>query len=184
MKKLRLLLTENCHRNCIGCCNKDWDIKNLPICTSYKDYDEILITGGEPTLKKRLLIDTIHNIRYENPKAKIFVYTTNILSLCDEYIHWVDGITLTLHTKQDADMLELFERVNNTRLSSIFDNFIERHYNSRGYYTVYSSHKKSLRLNIFKGIRVPKLYNNWKIQKNMIWIKDCPLPKDEVFMKL
>lgn len=46
MKKLRLLLHEECNRNCKGCCNKDWDLNALEIEDDFTDYDEILITGG------------------------------------------------------------------------------------------------------------------------------------------
>jgi hypothetical protein len=46
----------------------------------------------------------------------------------------------------------------------------------------------SLRLHIFEGIDISKLddidLKNWKIKKNIKWIKNCPLPQDEVFMRL
>jgi molybdenum cofactor biosynthesis enzyme MoaA len=44
MKKLRLLVTSECNRSCSGCCNKEWDLDKLPVCESYKDYDEIYLT--------------------------------------------------------------------------------------------------------------------------------------------
>jgi hypothetical protein len=49
---------------------------------------------------------------------------------------------------------------------------------------IYKTRKKSLRLNVFKGVSVPKTWSNWIVKKNMVWIKNCPLPEDEVFMKL
>jgi len=44
----------------------------------------------------------------------------------------------------------------------------------------------SLRLNIFKGIYIPEVVDLslWKVKKDMEWISNCPLPEDEVFMKL
>lgn len=48
--KLCLFLFEECHRNCDGCFNKDRDIKNLPLCNDFKDYDLIMLTDGEPML--------------------------------------------------------------------------------------------------------------------------------------
>ena len=48
--KLRLLVTEECNRHCPGCCNNNWDLKSLSVCKSYRDYEQILITGGEPLL--------------------------------------------------------------------------------------------------------------------------------------
>jgi hypothetical protein len=38
-------------------------------------------------------------------------------------------------------------------------------------------------LNIFKGIETPKV-EGWKIKNNIVWIKNCPLPEDEIFGKL
>ena len=108
-KKLRLLVTENCNRNCEGCCNKDWDLSSLEVCTSYKGYDEV------------------HNNKDVYPFLA-------------------------------------------------FNEYLSRH-------VVF--HNKSLRLNIFKGIPLLLYSNvNWKIKDNIEWMKDCPLPKDEVFMRL
>ena len=44
---------------------------------------------------------------------------------------------------------------------------------------------KSLRLNIFKGIDYSSIDTSlWDIKDNIEWIKNCPLPKNEVFQKL
>jgi len=163
MKKLRLLFTQDCNRNCEGCCNKDWDLDSLPKCTDYSKYDEILITGGEPMLYPDRLDFLINKIRKES-EAKIYIYTakpTHVL------IYWIkeskiDGITLTIHKEDDVDTFYLF----NLLLTAL-----------GGY------DDKSLRLNVFKGINTPDTKNRWKAKSNMEWIKDCPLPKDEVFMK-
>ena len=157
MKKLRLLLTKACNKNCEGCCNKDWDLDNLPICRSYKEYDEIMITGGEPTLFSIKLEHLIKDIRLVNKSAKIFLYTTQIkrASKFD-----LDGITLTLHTYEDVLAFEHFEQF---------------HKNFKIPF---------LRLNVFRGIPVPPHYNNWIVKKDIEWIKNCPLPKDEVFMRI
>ena len=194
---LRLLITDFCEKKCPGCCNKDWDLKNLPIAESYEGYEEILLTGGEPTLKVKLLFDTIIKIRKENPVAKIIVYTSNVFSLFQDWVNFVDGITLTLHDKRDFDLLRCVELSQIKHNHSLFDTFIKpRFYNdpTSGYYTSngirynvnYITKRKSLRLNVFKGISVPKLYNknNWQVKKNIKWIKDCPLPKNEEFKRL
>ena len=70
MKKLRLLITEKCNRKCEGCCNLDWDLQNLPVCTSFKGYDEILLTGGEPQLEPVLILSTVEKIKQQNKTAK------------------------------------------------------------------------------------------------------------------
>jgi hypothetical protein len=43
---------------------------------------------------------------------------------------------------------------------------------------------KSLRLNVFKGVSLAELnLSCWKVKPNIKWIKNCPLPEDEVFMR-
>jgi molybdenum cofactor biosynthesis enzyme MoaA len=78
MKKLRLVLFEQCNRRCKGCCNKDWNIKSLPVCTDYTGWDVIMLTGGEPMLMPGLVLLTIGFIRTRNPKAKVYVYTPRL----------------------------------------------------------------------------------------------------------
>jgi hypothetical protein len=44
---------------------------------------------------------------------------------------------------------------------------------------------KSLRLNVFHGISLKGIDTScWIIKKDMKWIKNCPLPKDEVLKRL
>lgn len=162
MKKLRLLLTKECDKGCPGCCNKDWDLDNLQICTSFKGYNEILLTGGEPMLDYKLVYQTIKKIRKENSKAKIYMYTAKVDNLEESFniLNMIDGITVTLHEESDVPSFLKFENYN-------------------------YQHNKSLRLNIFKGVSLNGLeFKNWKIKDNIKWIRNCPLPKDEVFMRL
>lgn len=158
MKKLRLLVTKQCNRSCEGCCNKYWNLDSLPICTSFKEYDEVLLTGGEPALKPLVVLRTIQKIREQNPEAKIFIYSANIMSCTFTSI--TDGITYTLHEQSDVkDFL-------------VVNDVIDK--------------SKSNRLNIFKGITLPKDIDlsGWKVKDNMVWDKDCPLPENEVLMRL
>lgn len=185
MKKLRLLITDKCNRSCPGCCNKEWDLNKLPVCTSFKGYDEIMLTGGEPGIKVKLLLDTIKLVRKENNKAKIYLYTAfHKVLLHFDIISRLDGITFTLHEKKDADLFEVIELSQKRLNRSAYETKIVEHQGITGVITMYSTSKKSLRLNIFKGVRVPKLYNNWEVKKGIEWIKNCPLPKDEIFMRL
>lgn len=166
MKSLRLLLLKECNRSCAGCCNKEWDLDALPICQSFQGYDEIILTGGEPFLKPELILSTILKIKLENPIAKIFVYTAktdtenkyliNILDL-------IDGLTVTLHEQEDVKDF------------CFFTGWIRKNNFSH----------LSLRLNIFKGVKINSFWKlGWKVKDNIEWIKNCPLPKNEVFMRL
>lgn len=162
MKILRLLLFEDCNRNCEGCCNKEWDLGALEVETDFTGYDMVLLTGGEPMLRPNLVSHVIGSIRFQNPSAKIILYTAktddlaNIVSISDI----VDGLTVTLHEQSDVEP---------------FVNFMK---------FLSGSHKKSLRLNIFEGIDT-KGYNflNWEIRDNKKWIKDSCLPENEVLKR-
>lgn len=178
-KKLRLLVTEECNRNCEGCCNKDFDISNLPVLTPNDfdemiDYDMIMITGGEPMLYPKVVRSVARLAKAVNPDIKVILYTAKVNDLKD--MEWIidslDGITLTIYDSKDISALKVFDVYLDVRnlnnLSSIND--------------------LSLRLNIFKDVEeYPfdfSLYRDWKIKDNIEWIKDCPLPDGEVFKKL
>lgn len=172
MKKLRLILTEKCDRKCEQCCNKSWDLNSLPYTDKFNDYDEILLTGGEPMLNIELIKLAVKKIRSQNTKAKIYLYTAktdDINGLLEMFVI-LDGLTITLHEARDILPFLVF---NNT-LNSLDD-----------YLT-----KKSLRLNIFKEAAdnssncTYDFLPLWKVKNNIQWIENCPLPKDEVLMKL
>lgn len=48
-RKLRLLVTADCHNACVMCCNRQFNVDKIPVVDRW-DYDEIMITGGEPFL--------------------------------------------------------------------------------------------------------------------------------------
>jgi len=167
MKKiLRLLVTKDCPRSCDGCCNKDWDLENLPVVKCFDDFDcdEILITGGEPltdeNVDKTIAIIEGINVLFPKKGRKVYVYTAN--PGWPKILHYCDGITLTLHNQRDVP------------------SFI------RWKHTLETYYEKSLRLNIFKGVTLPKdiILVKWEVKRDVEWIKDCPLPEDEVFMKM
>lgn len=169
--KLRLLITDKCNRDCEGCCNKEWDLDALPKLIPNKliNYDEVLLTGGEPMLNPYRTYNIARQIK--RTASKLYLYTAKV----DDWkavlsvLHIVDGITLTLHDQSDvAPFIILNELIQLTSLT-----------------------QKSLRLNIFKGIDIgdfsPNSYNNlnsWKVKDNIEWRKNCPLPADEIFMRL
>ena len=162
MKKLRLLLFKDCNRSCAGCCNQYWDLDSLEICNSFKEYDVIMLTGGEPMLKPDLVRKVIKNIREENSKCKIYMYTakTNSNEIY-EILKLLDGICVTFHDQSDVhDFVFLDYMTSNTT-------------------------DKSLRLNVFEGIDITKLYlDRWKVRTNIVWDTECPLPENEVLMRL
>ncbi len=172
-KKLRLLVTKDCPRDCEGCCNKDWDLDSLPVVDNFDKYDEIIITGGEP-LSKNVRSKTTALVDYLQiwyPDKKIIIYTADCFGLGHFLqMHDIGGITLTIHTTED---LKWFDAVNDKVLNEV-----------QNYPLVYN--ERSLRLNIFKGVHIPENLDlsAWTVKDNIEWVKNCPLPEDEVFMKM
>lgn len=161
--KLRLLLLDECNRSCKGCCNKDWNLDALPVCESFAGYESIMLTGGEPMLVPDTITHVVQRIRAETD-APIHLYTAwredpwHLASILTR----VDGLTLTLHTRKDTESLRLLvEIIQATGIKN-----------------------KSLRLNVFHGISTGDIdLSAWHVKKNIRWVKDCPLPADEVFMR-
>jgi hypothetical protein len=165
MKKLRLLLFEECNRKCRGCCNKSWDLANLPICEDYRQYDQILLTGGEPLLYPEIVMEAVYDIR-EQTNAPIYLYTakTDNLDVFGRVLNIVNGITVTLHTTS-RDIVPFALLNAGLRLTN-------------------KARDKNMRLNVFHNVLSPKnALPIWKVKKNIKWIKNCPLPEGEVFMK-
>lgn len=170
-KKLRLFLWADCHRDCEGCCNKQFDLPNLPVCENYEGYDLIMLTGGEPMLYPDRLKQVIAEIR-EQTEAPIVLYTakTDDAKALVEIMELVDGITVTLH--QQSDVLPLIA-------------LDERH--SR-YISAYCNQKptpRSYRINVFKGVDFDPgdVAGKWNVKDEIEWIPDCPLPEGETLQR-
>jgi hypothetical protein len=135
----------------------------VPVVQSYQGYDMILLTGGEPLLKPHVVYDTVMEIRKQTD-APIICYTAiSEKRLVENILKIVDGITLTLHEQEDVRGFWM--------LCSLLSK--------------YDVANKSMRLNIFKGIRIDyELPPYWNVKRDMVWIKDCPLPECEVLMRL
>ena len=171
--KLRLLLWPDCGKSCPGCCNKDWDLKTLPIATNLIFYREIILTGGEPMLYPDLLQRVIGEIQATTHSPKIYLYTANTKEY-DKLINimsGINGVTVTLHDDEDVDdFIKLIKEMK--KISEINPFWLDG---------------KSLRLHIFKEVQIDILtefdLKNWVIKRDIEWIKNCPLPQDEIFMR-
>lgn len=170
-KKLRLLVTTSCPNKCPMCCNNSWDFSKLPVVDRW-NYDEIMITGGEPLLFTSELPVLISSIRYlesmqgSNP-SKIYLYTADCSYNMINTMTYLDGVVLTPHNKL---ALEYFVKSN-----LYFLKYPHRVKN------------KSLRLNLFPDMKalLPKDIDLslWKV-KDMEWIENCPVPEGEDFRRI
>ncbi len=163
MNKVRLLLWETCHKNCEGCCNKDWNLDALPTVTEsvLKSANIVMLTGGEPMLYPARVLDTIRWVRKVS-NAEIYVYTAKVSVPEAKYVlASSDGMTVSLHHPSDIEPFLFF--AHNC-------NYLQR----------------SNRVNIFQGVplALDKVPSGWYCKSNIEWVKDCPLPQDEVFVRL
>lgn len=165
MKSLRLLLFEECNRNCGGCCNKGFALEQLEVCRDFTGYDEIILTGGEPMLLPELVKQVVTQIREQDDDVPIYVYTAMPNRDALDLLDYVDGLTVTLHSQSDVDMFLLFD-------TAAQDKF--------------NTHLLSMRLNIFNNVNIDmtKVSAKWIVKPNIEWIVDCPLPTNESFMRI
>lgn len=102
-------------------------------------------------------------IRINNSEAKIIMYTAktdNTVSFI-ETLKYLDGVTLTLHTQEDVKTFKELQR----RLNP--------------------DPEKSYRLNIFSDINMSGVNTQgWQVNDGLVWLENCPLPENEVFMRL
>jgi hypothetical protein len=164
IKKLRLFLFEDCNRDCSGCCYKDYNPDEFPIVENYAGFSMFLLTGGEPLLKPSVIYNTVMSIRKQS-SAPIYCYTAMLddMKVFNDILKMVDGMTVTLHEQKDVPDF--------WGLCSILSR--------------YDTANKSMRLNVFKGIRIDyELPPYWQVKRDMVWIKNCPLPEGEVLMRL
>ena len=155
--KLRLLLFDDCNRNCPGCCNRDWDLQALPLCQDYTPYRLIMLTGGEPMLYPEIIREAIAAIRRQT-NVPIYLYTAMPEQL-DALMPLLDGVTVTLHTPEDIPVFQSFDR------------------------TAQNLTGKSLRLNVFDEVGTVICRPEWQVKDHMRWIPNCPLPEGEGLMR-
>lgn len=169
MKSARLIVTYKCKHDCSGCCNKQLNKSEIPEINSIeelKDYDEIIITGGEPFLFPDKLKELISEIK-KNGNQKIIIYTTPEYTIEDFYevLKLIDGITITIHNEEDLTKYK--KQCSDLRYVGNFEN-------------------KTLRLNVFNPIRdmILNVVELFFEVKYIDWIENCPLPENETLYQL
>lgn len=161
-KKLRLVLFDECNRNCPGCCNKDFDLPNLPLCTDYTPYNMIMLTGGEPMLHPEIVLQAVREIR-QHTNAPIVLYTAMAedKEALGRVLDQIEGITLTLHDSGDIEPFREF-------------NYFYDEGRGKG---------KFYRVNVFAEAGRVYTSPRWKAKTDVQWLENCPLPEGEVLMR-
>lgn len=190
-KRCRLLLTTQCPNNCPLCCNKQFDlVKDVPIIDRW-NYDEFIITGGEPLLYPNELTGLLNFImnanKYMGRTSKFYLYTAIASPKIWNILLWaLDGITYTVHTHNNAmELVQLIHVLKN--LDNGYDQVFPELCNIKS---------KSLWLNLFPEGKdfideeLAKSPFSWDDVsdyfriKPMEWKEDCPVPEGEDFRRL
>jgi hypothetical protein len=191
-KRCRLLLTTKCPNNCPLCCNKQFDLlKEVPVIDRW-DYDEFILTGGEPLMGGTVrLLDFIYNLtaihKYMGTTPKIFLYTSECKpDYWNRIMPYLDGITYTVHTEANAqEFLTLLKVLSTPEVG--YDVM---------YPDLFNIGTKSLWLNLFpeaKQLIADKLattnlswdtVNRFFKIRPMEWKENCPVPEGEDFRRL
>lgn len=157
-KTLRLLLFKDCNRDCPLCCNKQWDLSKLEVERDFTPYKEIVLTGGEPLLRPEVVYRAIGKIKQQTG-VPIFLYTAMASRELAGILAEIQGLTFTLHDQGDVGPFKII----------------------KGSLQQYG---KSLQLNVFEGIDLGDLeLSKWVVKKEIKWLKECPLPENEVFKR-
>ena len=166
MKKLRLLITDQCNRNCPKCCNKGFDLKALPIADPTHlfntHYDEVSLTGGEPLLVPTVTVSVASLLKTKPFPPKVYLYTAWVEDASAYYMvmPFVDGVTVAIRSLRDSLKFQT----------------IAHHYKS-----VFAG--KHNRIKVFaKNLTHMPEATHFTIE-TAEWIDNCPLPEDEVFMR-
>lgn len=170
MKIARVITTWDCNRDCDLCCNK-----NLPVqpetCSleDLRDYDQVLLTGGEPMLYPEQLLETIKYLRSwrSDEWQKIYLYTALWTPALKEIVKHVDGIHFTLHHPvgpRDLEGLRHFQRL------------ISKPEYAEKTFRLYIESRVKVRVEI-----TPSLWERVEVKP---WLDQCPLPENETLFQL
>ncbi len=104
-KIIHLMVTSLCDRDCPDCCNKQYDLNNIPYVTNeeLKNANTLCITGGEPfKFSNPNEIARYYRIKYPNIK-NVYVYTNAIeleeYILRGKHLEYIDGVSISIKTK-------------------------------------------------------------------------------------
>jgi pyruvate-formate lyase-activating enzyme len=170
MKQIaRVIMTWDCNRDCDLCCNKNLPVQ--PVTCTVKDlapFDQVLITGGEPSMYMQKLVDLIETLREQRPMGQeVYLYT----ALWHPGLKWaaryLDGIHYTLHHPLRHNDLLGFKKFQEMIGDPAFDD-------------------KSCRLFMEPRVRcpVPVIPSRWSRVEVKPWLDACPLPDGEVLLQL
>lgn len=117
---MHLLITDKCDRDCTYCCNKQYEVKSIPVASKeeFESVDTVCLTGGEPFkyaepwvvaswLKSKY--PNIKNVYVYTNAAPLFKWLEKNKSNGIGYIgfSWLDGLSVSIKTVDDLNAFQL-----------------------------------------------------------------------------
>ncbi len=117
---MHLLITDKCDRDCKDCCNKQYDVKSIPVASKeeFKLVDTVCLTGGEPfKYEEPCAIAMWLKSKYPNIK-NVYVYTNAAPLLewiekndsnrfgCTGFL-FLDGLSVSIKTVDDVGAFQI-----------------------------------------------------------------------------
>lgn len=143
---MHLLITDKCDRDCKWCCNKQYDVKSIPVVSKveFKLVDTVCLTGGEPfKYGEPCAIAMWLKATYQNIK-NVYVYTNAAPLL--EWIEkndsnrfgclgflFLNGLSVSIKTVDDLNAFQLLAL--HPLIKSLTSNYL---YVMNGLYPLYT----------------------------------------------
>lgn len=107
-RNIHIMITNLCDRNCAYCCNKQYDVNEIPVVTNeeLEEAENIFLTGGEPfAYADPCMIASGLRDKYPNIK-KVGVYTNayelyEYLILREKPLWEIDTLTISIKDNRD-----------------------------------------------------------------------------------
>jgi len=175
VKQARIIITFACPRKCAGCANSYQSLLKqavqLPIngLDRLKDYDGIMLTGGEPMLQPDRTIKIAELFHKEVPSAKIYLYTALHKSNDDmeNVLQHVDGVQFSVHKEandQDIADFQSFQALASRWKNKSFRLYIDKSQKERAH--------------IIPSVWA-RVTSSWYSEDELLAWRSSGLPKDE-----
>lgn len=108
-KRIHLMVTNLCSRNCPSCCNKCYSLQDIPLVTEdeLKHCETLFLTGGEPfefcnvnalAYYYKSHYSNIENVIVYSNVIEFYAYLMN-----GGKVHHIDGLSVSIKNEQDLE---------------------------------------------------------------------------------
>ncbi len=182
MKEIaRVIITFNCKRNCVYCCNKYGRIMagakkiRLPQLAGFR---EICITGGEPMLNPNRTLKLIAQMKRTSPRSTYYLYTALFHKKLSQVIREIDGVHFTLHESSNQKDIRDFQS-----FQEMIREFTEQNPQIKKSFRLYINPKISFPITIFPYLWTRIESKPWFTEEELLAKQPNGLPnKEQLFI--